>query len=271
MAKMVAMLVKGSLYVPNAQKVDKIFAKINKYYSLYQNDFESKLLVRFWNYMQLAFFTDQGKKIDILAIVNQFLKYALAHGKDEQVDRLTGEVDHNEARKLLKDVESAKTLILSFLVKIFRNIDGAEAANNFGEQQKDENDFFDRIQKIADLHSILSEIFGQIPSSIIHKYMLTTISDNNSHYNNQFLFRFFLQEMFKDSRVKVDDLLNPKHPTNVQFLSDWAEKITPEIEKKIISEFESLSIHISTFTVENPFESDFEFDFDFSDEIWEFT
>lgn len=35
MAKMVAVLVKGSLYVPNAQKADKIFAKINKYYQLY--------------------------------------------------------------------------------------------------------------------------------------------------------------------------------------------------------------------------------------------
>ena len=101
--------------------------------------------------------------------------------------------------------------------------------------------------------------------------MLTNISDNNSHYNNQFLFRFFLQEMYKDSRVKVDDLLNPEHPTNVQFLKDWAEKITPEIEKKIVGEFESLSLHISAFTVENPFESDFEFDFEFSEDIWEFA
>mgnify|MGYP000538289113 CR=1 FL=1 len=43
------------------------------------------------------------------------------------------------------------------------------------------------MQKISDLHSIISEIFSQIPSSIIHKYMLTSISDNNSHFNNQFL------------------------------------------------------------------------------------
>lgn len=191
MAKMVAVLIKGSLYVPNVQKADKIFAKINKYYSLYQNDFESKLLVRFWNYLQLAYFTDQGNKIDILAIVNQFIKYALAHGKDEQVDRLTGEIDNVEAQKLLKDSEYAKTLILSFLVKIFRNIDGAETANNFGDQNE-ENDFFDRVQKISDLHGTISEILGSIPSSIIHKYMLTSISDNNSHFNNQFLFRFFL-------------------------------------------------------------------------------
>lgn len=35
MAKMVAVLIKGSLYVPNAQKADKLFAKINKYYTLY--------------------------------------------------------------------------------------------------------------------------------------------------------------------------------------------------------------------------------------------
>lgn len=75
--------------------------------------------------------------------------------------------------------------------------------------------------------------------------------------------------MYKDSRVKVDDLLNPEHPKNVLFLKHWAEKITPEVEKKIASEFESLSLHISTFTVENPFESDFEFDFEFSEEIWE--
>jgi len=101
--------------------------------------------------------------------------------------------------------------------------------------------------------------------------MLTTISDNNSHFNNQFLFKFFLEQMYKDSRVKVDDLLNPSHPTNVEFLKSWAEKITPEIEKKIVSEFESLSLHISTFTVENPFESDFEFDFEFSEDVWEFA
>lgn len=101
--------------------------------------------------------------------------------------------------------------------------------------------------------------------------MLTTISDNNSHFNNQFLFKFFLEQMYKDSRVKVDDLLNPSHPTNVEFLKNWAEKITPEIEKKIVSEFESLSLHISTFTVENPFESDFEFDFEFSEDVWEFA
>lgn len=92
--------------------------------------------MRFWNYLQLAYFTDQGKKIDILAIVNQFLKYALAHGKDEHVDRLTGEIDHVEAKKLLKDVEYAKTLILSFLVKIFKNLDGAENTNNFAEQNE---------------------------------------------------------------------------------------------------------------------------------------
>lgn len=127
------------------------------------------------------------------------------------------------------------------------------------------------MQKISDLHSIISEIFSQIPSSIIHKYMLTSISDNNSHFNNQFLFRFFLEEMYKDSRVKVEDLLNPDHPTNVQFLKDWAEKISPEDEKKIISEFENLSLHISSFSVENPFESDFEFDFEFSEEVWEFV
>lgn len=94
--------------------------------------------------MQLAYFTDQGNQIDILAIVNQFLKYALAHGKDEQVERMTGEIDHVEAKKLLKDAEYAKTLILSFLVKIFKNLDGAEAGNHFGGENE-ENEIFDRM------------------------------------------------------------------------------------------------------------------------------
>ena len=155
----------------------------------------------------------------MLAIVNQFLRYALAKGTDDQVERLTGEIDHDVALKLLKDMDYAKTLILSFLVKIFKNLDGAEGINHFG--QNDENEIFSRMQKIADVHNTISEIFGQIPSSILHKYMLTAISDNNSHYNNQFLFRFFLEQMYKTSKVKVDELLNPDHPTNVQFLKDW--------------------------------------------------